>query len=471
MRILAICLVALTFGVGMVRGAEVAKGLPNVVLILADDLGVGELGCYGQGKIRTPHIDALAKQGMKFRTAYSPSPVCAPTRCSLLTGLHQGHAYIRDNQEVQPEGQLPIPAETLTLAEVLKQGGYATACVGKWGLGPVGSSGDPNKQGFDFFFGHNCQRMAHNHYTTHVWRNDQKVGLEGNEPGNLRGAHYAPDLMADEAVKWLKGRPKDKPFFLYFGTPLPHVSLQAPEEAVVPYRGVVKEEKKFEKAGGKWHYTPNDEPRATYAAMVAKVDEYVGRIVGTLKEMGVEENTIVIFASDNGPTFNGGADSAYFGSTMGRRGLKSEVYEGGIRVPLLVRWPAKVTAGGESEFVTVLYDLMPTVLEAAALPKAGRTDGVSLVPVLTGAGGEPGARNLYWEFGPKGGQKAVRRGKWKAVWMGLKKNPNVTGELYDLENDPNETTDLAKEHPDVLRELTRVRDESHEPAAVPGWNF
>jgi arylsulfatase A len=252
---------------------------PNIVLILADDLGVAELGVYGQEKIRTPNIDRLAREGMRFMQAYAPSPVCAPTRCMLLTGLHSGRAYIRDNMELKPgEGQLPIPESTITVAELLKRAGYATACVGKWGLGPVGSSGDPNRQGFDFFFGYNCQRVAHNLYADHLWRNSERIELPDNS-AQLR--HYTPDLMADEAIGWIR-RNREQPFFLYFATPLPHLALQAPPEAVAEYRKHFTDDPPYDGSRG---YLPCAAPRATYAAMVARVDDHVGRIISELRSL------------------------------------------------------------------------------------------------------------------------------------------------------------------------------------------
>lgn len=441
---------------------------PNFVFILADDLGIGEIGCYGQKWIRTPNTDRLAAEGIRFTEAYSPAPLCAPTRCSFLTGLHQGHAAIRHNVEVQPEGQMPLPAGTTTFATLLQRGGYATACIGKWGLGPVGSSGDPLKQGFDFFYGHNCQRVAHNHYTDHVWRNDERVDLEGNTVENIRGKQFAPDLMADEAIAWMTAH-RDGPFLLYFATPLSHGSLQAPEEAVAKYRGVIPEAPAYPGKGEEYCACP--EPHATYAAMVTRIDDYVGRIMAELKTLGLDDSTVVVFASDNGPAVFGGADSAFFHSTGGRRGLKHDLYEGGIRAPMIVRWPGRVKAGSTSNLQTVLYDWMPTLLELAGQPPAARTDGVSLVPALTASGQQAEHPFLYFEHGGKGGQKAVRRGKWKALWVGLSRDPQKPGALYDLDADPNETTDVAAKNPDVMRELTRLREQSHEPATVKAWDF
>jgi arylsulfatase A len=497
------------------REARAARR-PNIVLILADDLGVGELGCYGQTKIRTPNIDRLAGEGVRFTQAYSSSPVCAPSRCCLLTGLHTGHAYVRDNKEVQPEGQLPMPADTVTIARVLHDVGYATACVGKWGLGPVGSSGDPNRQGFDYFFGDNCQRVAHNHYPTHLWRNDQRVELAGNVEGNVTGKQYAPDLMADDAIDWLRsvagaragptsranasvgavyaaaGRRVEgavraeqsergergerggapRPFFLYFATPLPHVSLQAPDVAVAQYAGEWRDPPFIKDP--KIDYVSCALPRATYAAMVTRIDDYVGRIVMELKALGVDDDTIVVFASDNGPTFHvGGADSDFFNSTSGLRGRKQEVYEGGIRVPLIVRWPGHVAAGTTNALPTALYDLPATFAEVAgAAATAPASDGVSLFPALTGHAAEQRKHDyLYWEYHSQGAAQALRKGDWKLVRTQIRSKAGAPPELYDLAADPNETTDVAAKHPDIVAQLSALIRTARTPSQQAGWNF
>jgi len=433
---------------------------PNIVLILADDLGPGELGCYGSTQIHTPNIDALAHDGIRFTQAYAPAPVCAPTRCSLLTGLHQGHAYIRDNLEIKPEGQTPLPAGTVTVAQLLKNAGYSTACIGKWGLGPVGSTGDPLKNGFDFFFGHNCQRVAHNHYTNHVWRNDDRVELDGKT--------YTPDLMADEAIKWVDAH-HDKPFFLYFATPLPHVSLQAPEEDVAKYRGKFGPEKPAPKQGD---YAPCPEPHATYAAMVTKIDDYVGRLANQIKQLKLDDNTVIIFASDNGPTYNAGTDSAFFNSTSGLRGLKEQLYEGGIRVPMIVRWPGHTPAGATSDLQTALFDLMPTALDLANQSSPERCDGISLLPTIDAHPENQRQHDyLYFESWARNGQKALRQGNWKAVRTGLRKDPNAPVQLYDLATDPDESTDVAQQHPDIVQKLSNLMREAHTPAAIKKWEF
>ena len=466
-RRIVICFVVLSVAFHAAASAQqAAQRPPNIIFILADDLGVGELGCFGQSRIRTPHIDRLAQQGMRFTQAYSPSPVCAPTRGSLLTGLHLGHAHVRDNMEVKPEGQHPLPPETVTIAKLLKQRGYATACIGKWGLGPVGSTGEPARQGFDYFFGHNCQRVAHNLYAPHMWRNDERIVLEGNEPGNLVGQHYTPDLMADDAIQWLRSH-AHQPFFLYFATPLPHLALQAPERAVAGYRGKW-DDPPYDGSRG---YLPNETPRATYAAMVTRIDDYVGRIMSELQALGIDQNTIVFFTSDNGPTFDvGGADSDFFDSTQGRRGRKGELYEGGIRVPLIVRWPGRIAPGTVSDHLTALYDFFPTAAELAGVTPPPN-DGINLVPLLTGKREQPQHAQLYWEHHSRGGWQAIRRGNWKALRVGLHQDSDAPLQLFDLAADPNETTDLSRQHPQVAAELAALMTEARIPSHLPRWNF
>jgi arylsulfatase A len=454
-----------------VASVSVAASRPNIVLILADDLGPGEVGCYGQKMIRTPNIDKLAAEGMRFTQAYSGSPVCAPSRCSLLTGLHTGHTYIRDNKETPPEGQLPIPADTVTIANVLKDGGYSTACIGKWGLGFIGTTGDPLTHGFDFFYGHNCQAVAHNQYADHLWRNDEKIVLEGNSARNANGAQYTPDLMRDEAIKWLREK-KGGAFFLDFATPLPHLSLQAPADALKEYQGKLGPEKPFEPKSKDYGYFACAEPHATYAAMVTRIDDYVGQIMAELKADGLDDNTVVIFASDNGPTFHiGGADSDFFNSTMGLRGRKEEAYEGGIRVPMIIRWPGHVKPETASDFATVLYDLYPTFAELTGTAGAKNIDGVSLVPTMTGTGAQKEHDYLYWEFASHGGQQAIRKGNWKAVRTGIRKNKSAPVQLYDLASDPNETKDVAAEHPEMAKKLGEMMKKARTPSQVQAWEI
>ncbi|MEL6105003.1 MAG: arylsulfatase, partial [Planctomycetota bacterium] len=356
---------------------------PNIVFILADDLGYREVGAFGQEKIRTPNLDRLASQGMKLTNHYSGNAVCAPSRCVLMTGKHPGIAFVRNNRSVKPEGQYPIPDQELTLAERLKELGYATGAFGKWGLGPVGSTGDPNKQGFDRFFGYNCQAHAHSYYTNYLWSNQQKVKLdneppvpghasldEGSDPADpksydiFKGKEYAPDRIHEQALQFLRDN-ADGPFFLYYPSVIPHVALHVPDEDLQPYLALRWNDPPFTRARG-YGYTPHFTPRAAYAAMITRLDTYVGNVLRTLDELGVSDNTLVIFSSDNGAThLNDEVDVDFFDSVGELRGLKGSLYEGGVRVPTIVRWPGKVAEGSESDYTSGFEDWMPTVIDAA----------------------------------------------------------------------------------------------------------
>lgn len=425
---------------------------PNIIYIMADDLGYAELGCYGQTKIRTPHIDALAANGMRFTQFYAASPVCAPSRCSLMTGLHTGHTFIRDNREVQPEGQLAIPDSTVTIAERLKNLGYATGMIGKWGLGSPGSSGEPNKQGFDHWFGYLCQRQAHNHYPTHLWRNGEKVMLEGNVAGNFVGAQYAHDLMVDEAVSFITEH-GGGPFFLYVPFHIPHVAIQVPDDSLAEYDGAF-EEAPYE---GNQGYLPHPRPHAGYAAMVTRLDAGVGRIMQTIADLGLSNNTLVVFTSDNGATYArvGGADSEFFDSNGPLRGFKGSVWEGGIRVPFIACWPGRIEPGSTCDTPFIAYDTFATLLELAGDPASPMTDGISYAPSLLGTGRQRSRELLYWEFPGYGGQQAVRLGDWKGVRRDMHKG-NLAVQLFDLANDIGETTDLAADHPQVVARIERI---------------
>ncbi|MCA9310977.1 MAG: arylsulfatase [Phycisphaerales bacterium] len=435
---------------------------PNIVFIMADDLGYGELGCYGQEWIRTPRLDRMAAEGVRLTQFYSSAPVCAPARCQLMTGLHAGHAYVRDNREVQPEGQAPIPDDAWTMAEALRACGYVTGATGKWGLGPPRSEGDPVNQGFDFFYGYNCQRQAHNYYPTHLWRNQVKEVLAGNVAGNLVGEQYAHDLIIDEALGFIR-REQDGPFFLYVPVTIPHVALQVPEDSLASYAGVF-DEVPYE---GNQGYLPHPEPHGAYAAMVSRLDRDVGRILDLLAELDLEENTLVIFTSDNGPTHGrvGGADSAFFHSTAGLRGLKGSVYEGGIRVPFVARWPGVIEAGRVEPCAGVGYDMMPTLLAIAGGAAPEGLDGVDLSATILGRGVQGPRPWIYWEFPGYGGQQALRFGDIKAVRRGLHKGPVVT-EIYDLSADAAETTDLASQRPDLVERAEAIMRGAHRPSPL-----
>jgi arylsulfatase A len=441
------------------------EGRPNIVWFMADDLGWGELGCYGQDKIRTPRVDQLAAEGMLFEQHYSGAPVCAPARCVLMTGMHSGHAYVRGNFEIggwgddDGEGQLPLPEGTTTLPGLLQTAGYATCAVGKWGLGGPDTSGEPNRQGFDHWFGYLCQRQAHNQYPTHLWRNGERVDLEGNVWKNLTGEQYAHDLMADEILGWIRDN-ADGPFFVYVPFHIPHAAIQVPQDSLDEYDGAFDADPAY---SGDKGYLPHATPRAAYAAMITRMDRDVGRIVDLLDELGVRDNTLVAFSSDNGPTFNGGTDSTFFQSAAHFRGLKGSVYEGGLRVPLVVNWPGNVSAGSRTRHLSAFQDVMPTLLDIAGVPTPDDLDGISFAPTLRSAGEQQEHEALYFEFPSYGGQQAVRAGRWKLVRRQLLKG-KPTFALYDMEADESEAVDVASLHPAVVERLMGIADREHKPS-------
>lgn len=445
-----------------------AKGdHPNIIYILADDLGKYEVGCYGQEKIKTPCVDRLAAEGMRFTNHYSGAPVCAPARCTLLTGKHLGHAYIRNNSEVQPEGQTPIPSDSFTFAKMLKGQGYTTGAFGKWGLGPVGSEGDPNHQGFDEFFGYNCQRQAHSYYPDHLWHNQEKILLEKNV-NRLSGEQYAHDLTVQAALDFVRAN-KNRPFFLYMPVIIPHVALQVPEDSLKEYTALGWDDPPYD--GGKG-YLPHPTPRAAYAAMISRLDRQVGELMNLLKELGLDDNTIVFFSSDNGTTHNvGGVDTAFFNSTGSLRDFKGSLYEGGITAPLIVRWPERIKPGTTSDLLSAFYDMLPTfaALGGCQLPQ-GVTDGISILPTLLGDNAKQAHHDfLYWEFYGYGGLQAVRLGDWKAVRTDLQKTINPPWELYNLKADPSEQQNIAGSHPDLIQKVNEICQREHEESLI--WSF
>jgi arylsulfatase A len=443
---------------------------PNIVFILADDLGYGELGCYGQRKIRTPHLDRLARQGMRFTDGYTGAPVCAPARCNLLTGKHAGHAYIRDNHEIGTwesfEGQLPLPAGTATLAAMLKEQGYATGAFGKWGLGGVGSTGDPLNMGFDTFLGYNCQRHAHDLYPRYLIRDSAKLFLEGN-PGGPTGSTYAPDIIADGMLDFIRAN-KDRPFFLYHPNPLPHLALQAPQEEIDRYKGLWPETPYTGTS-----YQPHPTPKACYAAMISILDRHVGSILALLEELGLDDNTLVVFTSDNGPTHvKDQVDYEFFESAGPLRGLKGSVYEGGIRVPLIARWPGRIKAGDASGVPVAHYDVPATLADLLGAEPPGGTDGLSFLPTLLGRPRRQARHEfLFWDFAGYGGQLAVRMGPWKGVKRDLKKNPDAPLELYDLDRDIAERDDLAARRPDIAARIEEIMLQAREVPEVERFRF
>jgi arylsulfatase A len=446
---------------GISTGQQTTAARPNIIFILADDLGYGDLGCYGQKLIQTPNLDAMAKQGMRFTQFYAGTAVCAPSRSSLLTGQHTGHTPVRGNKGVAPEGQWPIPDSALTIAEVLKKAGYTTGDFGKWGLGPVASSGDPLKQGFDFFYGYNCQSLAHNYYPDHLWENDKRVDFAANTPNN--GADYSADLIQQKALAFIQNQ-KDKPFFLYLSYTLPHASLQVPKDSLFEqYKKLFNEQEQpipVEKPDAK-AYAAQSYPRAAYAAMVSRLDSYVGQVLEKLREYGIDKNTLVIFSSDNGPHKEGGNDPAYFKSSGPLRGIKRDLYEGGIREPMIAWWPGKVKAGTTSGYTGAFWDFLPTFAELADQPKPNNIDGISIVPALLGQKNAPVHPWLYWEFHEQGGKQAVRMGKWKGVKLNAASQPDGPIELYDLQNDIGEKNNIAGKHPDIVAAIRKIMQEQH----------
>jgi arylsulfatase A-like enzyme len=423
---------------------------PNIVYILADDLGYGDLSCYGQQKFQTPNIDRLATEGMRFTQHYSGSTVCAPSRCVLMTGMHTGHTCIRSNGSMKPEGQLPMPAETVTLPKLLKGAGYATGIFGKWGLGGPGSKSEPVDQGFDEFYGYNCQSQAHNYYPDHLWHNREKIALDGKT--------YSHDLIVKNALAFIRAN-KDKPFFCYMPVTIPHASMHVPEEYVAPFR---KKFPQFEDKVGKYAGPDVKNPVAAFAGMVTKLDEDVGRVLTLLKELGLDDRTIVIFTSDNGPHKEGGHDPLFFDSNGPLRGNKRDLYEGGIRVPMLARWPGRIKAGSSTDLISAFWDVLPTACELAGVKPPENIDGLSMVPTLLGEGTQKQHEYLYWEFYEQGGKRAVRMGDWKAVQVDLNKKADGPVELYDLKTDVGEERDVSADHADHVGKARQLFESAHD---------
>jgi arylsulfatase A-like enzyme len=431
---------------------------PNIVYILADDLGYGDLSSYGQIFFSTPNIDKLAESGLKFTRHYSGSTVCAPSRSSLLTGQHTGHTFIRGNREVQPEGQHPMEAEAYTLAEALQDAGYVTGAFGKWGLGYPGSVGDPNNQGFDEFFGYNCQRLAHHYYPYHLWHNQEKIMLEGNE--GFKTEQYGPDVIHEQALKFLENN-KDKPFFMFYPSLIPHAEMFAPEEYMEKYRGKFEPENSYQgvDSGENYRLGPygsQPESRAATAAMINVLDDQVGEIVAKLNELGIYENTIIMFTSDNGPHKEGGANPDYFNSSGPLKGYKRDLYEGGIRVPMIAVWKGKIQAGTETGHPSAFWDVFPTVAEITGAQTPENMDGISFLPTLLGKDNQQQHDYLYWEFHELGGRQALQKGDWKLVKYNVLDPEKTTTELYNLSNDLGEESNVAEQHPEIVEELSEI---------------
>ena len=436
---------------------------PNIIYILADDLGYGDLSCYGQNKFKTPNIDRLASQGMLFTQHYSGSTVCAPSRSALLTGQHTGHTFVRGNKEVQPEGQHPIPDATFIIPEMLKSKGYVTGAFGKWGLGYPRSEGDPMNQGFDRFFGYNCQRHGHNYYPYHLW--DNRDSLVISENSGLNKEIYAPYLIHQKTLDFIDQN-KDHPFFMFVASIIPHAELVAPKEIMDKYRGKFNPETPYvgQDGGPNYRlgpYESQDEPHAAFVSMVEILDHQVGEIMYKVDNLGLSDKTIIVFTSDNGPHIEGGADPNYFDSNGRLRGTKRDLYEGGIRVPMIIKWPGVIKPKSTSNHVSAFWDVFPTFAEIVdfSTSQVQNIDGISFLPTLKGSN-QKKHDYLYWEFHEKGGRQAIRKGNWKAVKYNVLKEPNRMMEMYDLSNDISEETNLASKHPELVEELEKLFKEA-----------
>ena len=433
---------SLTIGCG-----QPDEGKPNIIYILADDLGYGDLGCYGQKKVRTPNLDRMAAEGMRFTDHYAGSTVCAPSRACLMTGFHTGHAWVRGNYETGPHGFgacLELRPEDTTITELLKQAGYTTGVFGKWGLGVAPTTGAPWKKGVDRFYGYLNQGHAHYYYPDFLWDHDEKIELPENADGK-RGS-YAYDLIVEKALEFIEDNKKN-PFFMVLPITIPHAELLVPEDSMAEYDGEFEE---TPYVGN--HYASQPKPHAAFAGMVSRMDRDVGRILTLLKELGIENNTIVLFSSDNGPHLEGGADPDFFDSNGPHRGYKRDLYDGGVRVPMIARWPGKIEAGSISAHLSAFWDVLPTVCDIAGIPSPQHLDGISFLNELTGKS-QKGHQYLYWEFHEReSSTQAVRAGKWKAV----RHSPTGPIELYHIIDDPGETTDVSRSHAGVVKMMESV---------------
>ena len=443
-------------GTGLMAGAQNKR--PNIIYILADDLGYGDLGCYGQETIKTPNIDRLAEEGMRFTEHYAGSTVCAPSRCCLMTGFHTGHALVRGNARV------PLRPSDVTVAELLKDAGYSTGIIGKWGLGEPDSTGIPNRQGFDYWFGYLNQRHAHNYYPEYLWKNEEKfeldnevnhiIGGRDRTPGGVatKRVEYSHDLFAEDALSFVE-KNKDNPFFLYLALTIPHANNEAGNEGM--------EVPSYEP------YADMDWPEQQkgHAAMITRMDGDVGRLMAKLKELGLDNDTLVMFSSDNGPHKEGGADPAFFNSSGPLKGYKRALYEGGIRVPMIARWPGMIETGSVSDHISAFWDFLPTCCELVGMEAPGDIDGISMVPTMLGRPDEQREHEyLYWEFHEQGKRQAVRMGHWKGIRQNVAKNPDGPIELYNLEKDIGEENNVAARHPSIVAKIEASMESARTPS-------
>ncbi len=439
---------------------EAPMQTPNIIYIMADDLGIGDLGCYGQQQIKTPCIDELARRGMMFMRHYSGSSISAPSRCSLLTGKHTGHAAIRGNKPVTlTDGEkydTPLPAKEVTIAKLLKQKNYRTACIGKWGMGGPGSEGHPNRHGFDYFYGYLGQGHAHSYYPPFLFENNEKIMLEKK--------HYSHNLIVEKALEFID-KNAEQPFFLYFSPTIPHAELAVPEENMRQYEGQFQE---TPFAGG--HYCAQPKPRTAYAAMVTLLDTNVGQIIDQLKQKGVYENTIIIFTSDNGVHKEGGHDPDYFNSNAGLRGIKRDFYEGGIRTPFIVGWPGMIIPGSRNQHISAFWDFLPTVCDITGISTPHDIDGISYLPVLKGLE-QPEHDYLYYEFYEKQGTQAIIQNDWKLICLQVNAPKKTHYELYNLKNDFKEQYNVASLYPDRVEQLKALIKQAHTKNPIFNFNF
>jgi len=437
----------------------------NVIYILADDLGYGDLSCYGQVRFKTPNIDKLAEHGIKFINHYAGSTVCAPSRSALVTGMHTGHTYIRGNRSTLPKHQISLPKEAITIPKLLGNIGYTNGAFGKWGLGNSGSEGDPNLQGFDEFFGYTSHRNAHHYYPYHLWHNGKKIILKGN--AGKREGTYSQDTIHKEAMKFLD-KNKDDPFFMYYCTILPHAELFAPPRYMEAHKGKYPPEKSYNGTdrGPKFRkgaFGSQEECHAAFAAMINLLDDQVGEIVDKVNELGIADKTLIMFASDNGPHKAGGGDPEYFNGSGGLRGIKRDLFEGGIRAPFIAKLPGKVEPG-VSDHICANWDLMPTLCDLVGINPPKNIDGISFLPTLFG-GDQKEHDHLYWEFHEQKGKQAVRMGKWKGVKLNMNNRPNKNIKLFDLSVDPAEQNNIADNHPDIVKEIKNIMKVEHRESA------
>ena len=431
---------------------------PNVIFILADDLGFSDIEAYGNQLISTPNINKLSKEGMSFTQVFSGSTISSPSRACLMTGQHTGHTKVRGHIEHSPEGQEPLDTAVHTVAQLFRAAGYTTGAFGKWGLGYPGSIAEPNKVGFDKFFGYVCQRQAHSYYPLWLYDNTTKIPLDGKT--------YAPDPIQQQALQFIRDN-RDKPFFGYFAYTIPHASLEQPDDSILQmYKGKFCEPKTFTYSGD---YTGTTIPRTQFAGMVTRLDTYIGQVVDELRKLGILDNTLIIFTSDNGPHTEGGADPEFFNTEKRLKGYKRSLYEGGVRVPFIVRWDGHVAPGTTSNHLAAAWDMMPTFTELLGMQAVWTqpTDGVSMLPTITGEGTQPQHDYLYWEFHEEGGRQAVRKGPWKLIRQKIRTSPTL--ELYNVDDDLNETRDLSAQNPEKVQELKSIMDKARTPS--PLFNF